>query len=1061
MNLSEYSVRRPVTVLMVTVSILVLGCISLGRLPLTLLPEYSSSSLSVFVNYPSSSPEEVERNITRPLEGVLSTLNSLKSIRSTSSSSGSSIRIEFEQGTNMDLVSLEIRDRLDQVRNQLPDDIERVYLRRWQTTDFPVFRFSIGWSGDRDKLYQFTEEVLRRRLERIDGVANLDVRGLDAKEIIIDLDENLLHAHGIDVFNLRQVLRTNNINLSGGYIIEGGKKYTLRTVGEFMDLEDISSLPLQRGRLTLGDVASVRYDFPLKNSFARLNGQDAVTMYVYKASTANVVSVCRAIREELEAIEREPAYSGQLTIQVFRDQSEQILKSLNDLKTAGLYGGSLAMVVLFLFLLKLRSTLIISLAIPMSLVFTFAFMYLLRVFAASEITLNIISLMGLMVAIGMLVDNSVVVLENIFRYKQDKGLSAREAALRGSREVGVAVVASTATTVVVFASFIFLPNSFSGRFTGDFGTAVAISLVASLIVALTLVPLIASRLFTGKERPKQKIFVWMTASYARLMRGLLRWRFVALILMAAVGYSSYVLFNSIDRQFLPAVAERMISLSVYMERSFSIEETQQIYERLEKILLDRKEELEIASVASRYSNRYASRGHYRGELNIYLREEGEVTPTLEIRDKILSILPDLPGIEIRQGRMRHYGGGSEMGVEVELRGDDSAVLAMYAEEVKAQVAQISGVKDVQTTLETGDDEIHLTVDRRKIEQLGLSSLAVARTISSALSTRAATRFKGRTGEIDIILQLKGSNEVKLQELLNLNLENRQGELVPLHTVVSYSYNKGPISIRRNDRKAIVSVVADTGEGGTFFISQDIQEVLANTGLPAGYSWRMGRNWRDARQSEEDSLFAVVLAIILMYIIMAALFESFLHPLTILFTVPFSIIGVALLFNMTNTSLSQNAYLGILILFGIVVNNGIILVDHINFLRRSGLSCNEAIVQGGKDRLRPILMTACTSLFGLLPLTLPFILSPELTGAMGGGRGRGPGSAAGMWAPVSLAVFGGLTTSTFLTLIILPSIYSYMDDVDRALRWIFNWLSNPRLSAKRATVHASGGGDQTT
>ncbi|MDA2925311.1 efflux RND transporter permease subunit, partial [Acidobacteria bacterium AH-259-L09] len=358
--------------------------------------------------------------------------------------------------------------------------------------------------------------------------------------------------------------------------------------------------------------------------------------------------------------------------------------------------------------------------------------------------------------------------------------------------------------------------------------------------------------------------------------------------------------------------------------------------------------------------------------------------------------------------------------------------------------------------------IHLTVDRRKIEQLGLSSLAVARTISSALSTRAATRFKGRTGEIDIILQLKGSNEVKLQELLNLNLENRQGELVPLHTVVSYSYNKGPISIRRNDRKAIVSVVADTGEGGTFFISQDIQEVLANTGLPAGYSWRMGRNWRDARQSEEDSLFAIVLAIILMYIIMAALFESFLHPLTILFTVPFSIIGVALLFNMTNTALSQNAYLGILILFGIVVNNGIILVDHINFLRRSGLSCNEAIVQGGKDRLRPILMTACTSLFGLLPLTLPFILSPELTGAGGGrGGGRGPGSASGMWAPVSLAVFGGLTTSTFLTLIILPSIYSYMDDVDRAVRWIFNWLSNPRLSAKRATVHASGGGDQTT
>ncbi|MFQ5929650.1 MAG: efflux RND transporter permease subunit, partial [Acidobacteriota bacterium] len=694
MNLSEYSISRPITVLMATVSILVLGCISLGHLPLTLLPEYSSTFLRVSVTYPSSSPEEVERNITRPLEEVLSTLNSLKSIRSTSSNNGSEIRIEFEQGTDMDMASLEIRDRIDQVRSQLPGDIERVYLRRFQTTDRPVFRFSVGWSGERDKLYQFTEEVLRRRLERIDGVANLNVRGLDAKEIIIDVDESLLQAHGIDVFNLRQALRTNNVNLSGGYIIEGGKKYTLRAVGEFMNIEEVSSLPLRRGQLTLGDVASVQYDFPLKNSFASLNGQDAVTIYVYKASTANVISVCRAIHQELEALERDPAYSGQLMIQVYDDQSKQILKSLNDLKTAGIYGAALAIVVLFLFLLKLRSTLIISLAIPISLVFTFAFMYLLRVFAGSEITLNIISLMGLMVAIGMLVDNSVVVLENIFRYKQDKGLSAREAALRGSREVAVAVVASTATTVVVFASFIFLGKSFSARFAADFGTVVAISLVASLIVALTLVPLIASRLFTGKERAKQKIFVWLTEGYGRLMQGLLRWRFVVLILMAVVGYSSYVLFNSIDRQFLPNVAERMIPLTVYMERNFSVEEMQQIYERIEKILLDRKEELEINSVTSRFDSRFASRGRYRGDVRIFLTEEGGGASTLEIRDKVLSILPDIPGVEMRQGRMRHYGGGSQMGVEVELRGDDSALLAMYAEGVKRRVGEVPGVNDV-------------------------------------------------------------------------------------------------------------------------------------------------------------------------------------------------------------------------------------------------------------------------------------------------------------------------------------------------------------------------------
>ena len=522
------------------------------------------------------------------------------------------------------------------------------------------------------------------------------------------------------------------------------------------------------------------------------------------------------------------------------------------------------------------------------------------------------------------------------------------------------------------------------------------------------------------------------------MRGVLRWRIVALLLLAALGYTSYTLFTSIDRQFLPSVAERMVPLTVYMGRNFSVQEMQEIYGRVETLLLDHKEELEINTISSRFDSRFASRGRYRGDLRIFLTENGNSASTLQVRDKIMALLPDIPGVEIRQGRMRHYGGGSEMGVEVELRGDHSEVLNMYAETIRDRIGDVSGVRDVQTTLETGDDEIHLAVDRRKIEQLGLSSLAVARTISSTLSTRAATRLKGRTGEIDVIVQLRGGNEIRLDELLNLNLANRQGEMVPLNSVVSYSYNKGPIAIQRNDRKAIISVVADTGEGGTFFITQDIQDVLSKIGLPAGYSWRMGRSFRDARQSEEDNVFAIALAIVLMYIIMAALFESFLHPLTILFTVPFSIIGVAVIYYITNTSLSQNAYLGILILFGIVVNNGIILVDHINFLRRSGLNRTEAIVQGGQDRLRPILMTACTSLFGLLPLTLPFILSPESAGGGAGGGGRGFRGAGAMWAPVSLAVFGGLTTSTFLTLIILPAVYSYMDDLERAIRWLVGW-----------------------
>ncbi len=1033
MTISEFSVRRPITVLMATVSVLVLGYISLGRLPLTLLPEFASPNLAVFVSYPSSSPEEVQRNITRPLEEYLSTLNGLERIQSTSSSSGANVRLEFKQGIDMDLASLDVRDRIDQVRNKLPTDVERVSIRRWQTTDMPVFRFSVAWDGERDELYRMTEDLIRPRLERIDGVANVEVRGIEARQVIVELDEKRLEAHGIDVFNLGQALRAGNVNLSGGYIIEGDRRYSLRTVGEFQTAEDIAGLPLLRGRLVLGDVADVRYDFPEQTSFSRLNGNEAVTVSVFKASTANVVRVCEAVRLELEQIEKLPALAGRLGVRVFQDQAEPILSTLNNLKTAGLYGGFLAMVVLFLFLTKLRSTLIISLAIPVSIVFTFAFMYLLRAVAGSDISLNIVSLMGLMVAVGMLVDNSVVVLENIFRHKQEKGLSAREAAITGSREVGLAVLASTATTVVVFASFVFLPNAISGRWNKDFGMAVAVSLVASLIVALTLIPLISSRLFTGPEKPKQRLIHWMTEGYGSMMRVILRWRFVALIVMAGLGYGSYALFNSIDREHMPSVAEREIRFNILVERTFSLHEMSELFTEIENLLLDRREELEIESISTGFNARTTSRGQYRGDLNILLTSEGEPTSTTVLRDRILALFPNLPGVEYRPGRMRFFGGGGEMGVSVELKGEDAGMLALYAEEVKERISQIPGLNTVQTSLEMGDDEIHLSVDRERLEKFGISSLAVARAISSSLSTRATTRLKGDSGEIDVILQLRGADQFSLTELLNMSMENREGELIPLHSIVDFQYSRGPISIRRDDRKAIINVSADTDRGGTFFISQQIQESLAGLGLPPGYSAEMGQSWRQARQSEEESLFAIFLALILMYIIMAALFENFLHPLTILVTVPFSIIGVAIIFYLTGTALSQTAYLGILVLFGIVVNNGIILVDHINHLRREGLSRDGAIIQGGMDRLRPILMTACTSIFGLLPLSLPYIF-PNVFPAAGG--------RAAMWAPVSLAVLGGLTTSTFLTLVILPSVYSYMDDLSRGASWLAVRLANP-------------------
>ena len=1032
MNLSKFSVLRPITILMVTLSILVLGFLSLQRLPLKQMPEFSSSRLSVTVSYPSSSPEEVERNITRPLEEALSTLDNLEGMSSTSSNNSSNVRLEFKQGTNMDLTFLAIRDRIDQVSNRLPSDVERVTIRQWHDSDQPVLRFSVAWDGEREELYQVVEDVLLRRLERLDGVANVEVRGMGKRQIIIDLDQNLLQAYGIDISRLTQALRDNNINVAGGYIMDGGKKYILRAVGEFEDPGEIADLPLQDGRLTLAEVGQVRFDFPPKTSFSRLDSIDAVNIDVYKASTANVVSVAQLAKEELEAIQHLPQMEGRLSVRIFRDQSDDILKSLNDLKTAGIYGGVLAMGVLFFFLGKFRSTIIISIAIPVSIVFTFAFMYLLRVFAGSDISLNVVSLMGLMVAVGMLVDSSVVVLENIFRHKQDKGLGAREAAISGSREVGLAVLASTATTIVVFVSFIFAPSTQMGRFTRDFGLAIGVALTAALIVALTLIPMLSSRIFTGREKPRQRVLVWMTETYGALMGWLLRWRFVTLIVMAMLAFASYQLFSSIDREMFPRVAQRNLRVNVTMERSFSAEDMITVFGDVEKLFLDRKDELDIATISSNFSNRTTSRGQYRGDMTFFLREEGNIKPVAVVQEEIRNLFPEIPGVSFAFGRRMHMGGG-EMGVSIELTGDESAVLAVYAKEVKSILSTIPELTDIETSLETGDEEIHLTVDRKKTEKFGISSQLVARTVASALSTRAVTRYKSDAGEIDVVLQLEGGNGLSLKELQNIQFENREGEMIPLYAVVDYQYEEGPLAIRRDDRRGVLQVTANAERGGGMFLNNMIQAQLeSELRLPAGYSFSFGDQWRRFRQGQQQSFFSIILAIVLMYIIMAALFESFIHPLTILFSVPFSIIGVAGIFYLTGTTLNSMAYLGILVLFGLVVNNGIILVDHINILRREGMPRSEAIRQGGMDRLRPILMTAITSILGILPLTLPALFPDYFPAAEGRAR---------MWTPVSLAVLGGLTTSTFLTLIILPTVYSYMDDVSLGCRWLGRVISS--------------------
>ncbi|MEE9168474.1 MAG: efflux RND transporter permease subunit [bacterium] len=1026
MNLSEVSIKRPVTVLMIITCIGVMGIISLKRLPLAFLPEISSSRLNISVPYRSSSPEEVNEMITIHLEDVLSSISRLERLTSTSSANNSNVALEFEDGVDMDLAAMEVRNRLDLVWAKLPADVERINIRRWQTSDMPTLNFNVSWSRSDEELYDLVEYQIIPRLQRIDGVANVDVRGMDQKKVLVELDQDLMRAHQIDAFNLLQSLRSNNQNLSAGYVFDADKKYSLRVIGEFKSLDEISRVPISGTNLFLKDVADVRFESPPKRRFQRLNGREAISFSIRKTSNANVVDVCKRIKSVLAGFGDNKRFEG-LNVLIYRDQSEEILNSLNSLKYSGIIGAILAVLVLFVSLRKVRSTAIIATAIPVAIVFSFLVMYLLRLKPiSSEITLNLVSMMGMVYAIGMLVDPSIVVVENIFRHKQEEGLSARNAAIVGSREVGMPILAATVTSMIVFTPLLMLEGGFMSRFMYDFGVVICAILLSSMIIAMTVVPLMASKLFVGKERQKPKDLIWLADKYSRILHWTLDHRLITVAVAVLIFFAAKYMLGQIDREFQAPTPTRRLDFRVDLPASYKISQMQGLYETVETDLLKRKEELDIRAISTNFGRGWDNRGG-RSRFTVYLNEQPKTSlSSMAILDSVQKIFPQLPGVNFRLSRSHRMASGGS-GLNIQLQGESLEVLNMIADEVMSRIKEVGGLKNLETSYESGQEEVQVVVNRSRVNRLGLSSQRVASSIQSALSERGVSRFKTQDREVDIEVTLREEDRTSMEKLRNLSVENQSSEMVPLYTMADMALRQAPENIRRESRRNTLSIQGDLSGRGMFTATEEISNRLANLALPPGYSWSFGQNWRSWRQSEDVSLFAIILALGLILMVMAALFESLIHPFTIITSVVFAMIGVFLIFWLTGTNLSSISYLGILVVSGLVVNNGIILVDHINQTRRHCEDRREAIIKAGKDRIRPILMTAATTNLGLLPMIIPLFL-PSVFGPI---EGR-----AGTWAPVGLAVFGGLTTSTFLTLIILPTLYSLMDDFKNSLVRIF-------------------------
>ncbi len=701
----RFAVHRRVTMAMAVLGVLVLGWFSLTRLPLEFLPSFSSSFVTVRAPYASSSPQETERLIVRPLEDSLGTINGIDTLTATATSSSGSVRVGFVDGTDMDLAAVDVRDRVDRVRNLLPEDLERIEIRRFQTSDRPILRFNVSAPWQSDQLYRFVEDVLVRRLQRLEGVADVDVRGDREREVQVNLIPDRLAAHGVDVRDVANVLRLNHLSLSAGVIREGSKVFQVRVEGKILDLEEIRALPLGRGTLRVGDVAEILFAFPEQEDFSFLNGSEAMSVYIYKSSTANLLSVIDGVHDELAAIRALPEAEG-LDINVYRDDSEDVRNGLAELRNTGLLGGGLAVLFMYLFLRRVRTTLLIAIAIPVSVVVTFVIMYLSRQAGWTDLTLNIMSLMGLMLAVGMLVDNSIVVIESIFRHRQEMNEDARTATLVGASEVVMPIIASTLTTMCVFLPMVFLPagGRFS-RFMSSIGLTVVIVMAASLLVAITVVPMVAARLLKREKPRPHLLFDRMTATYGRSLQFMLRHRLAFTVAVIVTLIWSWNLYQGIGRSFSPPSFERQIAIEVDVPSSYSVDQKRALYDEVYALIDDHRDELEIADVTHSFRR---SSGRSRGwgsgnRFDIYLvDEEQSRIDTGAIRDRVEALLPVKPGVKFTivavATRPLRFGGRGSKNVCV---GERVEILEALSERLVAVLAGVDGLKDADSSLESG------------------------------------------------------------------------------------------------------------------------------------------------------------------------------------------------------------------------------------------------------------------------------------------------------------------------------------------------------------------------
>mgnify|MGYP001259893996 CR=1 FL=1 len=1075
---------------MFVVAALIFGMVAFQRLSINLLPDITYPTVTVRTEYEGAAPSEVERLITEPVEGAVGVVTNVIRVSSTARPGVSDVIVEFAWGTDMDFASLNIREKLDRLR--LPQDAEKPVLLRFDPSLDPIIRIGLYGEESLIALRLLGEEHLKPELESLEGVAAVRVNGGLEEEIHVEVDGPKLAALRIPLNQVVARLGQENVNLTGGELKDGDAEYLVRTLNEFKSVEEIRDIVVgdrDGAIITLDDVGEVSRSHRERQVITRINGQESVELAVFKEGDANTVTVAQRIHDELAKFRKDgDVLLGRSSLEVVFDQSVFIRESVAEVLNTALMGGFLAIIILYLFLRNPKSTGIISLSIPISVVATFFLMFV------SEVSLNIMSLGGLALGIGMLVDNSIVVLESVQRYREE-GLGALEATNKGASEVGQAVIAATMTTICVFVPIVFV-EGIAGQLFRDQALTVTFSLVASLMVALTLIPMLASLEFRwmgelaeverrrravgeGRSQLAPRLISLLRVTFSAVGRGLLkllapffylfhklmdsayatypsviRWalRHRLAVILLAVGFlsGSGGLVRYLGSELIPEMSQGEFIIGVEMPVGTPLAQTEAMIKDLEQAVRQGSQVRTVYSIVGSSSSSGGSSAEEReniAQINVAL-EEGVIRDKEEaVMERLRVALANFPSVECKFSRPSLF--SSKTPIEVEVAGYNLSTLKILSDEVVERISSIEGLADLKTSAAGGNPEVQIRFNRKRVAQLGTTISSIGQIIRNQVQGEVATEFARGDRRVDIRVRASEEHRSTVDDLRRLIISPASAQTpIPLAVVADLQVEMGPAEIRRVDQERVAIVSANLEDRDLSEAVVDIEAQIAGMNVPNDYTIRVGGQNEERERSFESMRLAIGLAIFLVYLVMASQFESLVHPFVIMFSIPFGLVGVILILLLTGQSVSVVVLIGLIMLAGIVVNNAIVLIDYINSLRREqNVPKFEAIEQACRVRLRPILMTTSTTVLGLTPMAMGiFNLRPIVDGfdrmfgsvlpevlhavVLAGLNVVFPvGQGAEIRAPMAITVIGGLVLSTFVTLVLIPTLYSLSDRRD--------------------------------